>query len=245
MSVIVNWDKIDGLLPVVVQEYSSGEVLMLAYMNQEALELTQSSNLAHYYSRTKSQIWKKGQESGNFQIVKSISLDCDNDALLLKVEQIGNAACHTGAKSCFFNHLNLEKNSDLDLNKTIKYDILDHLYHIALDRKLNPSDKSYISKLYSKSPDSYLKKMAEESCELNLAIKELQRFKLYSNLNLENFGEHKPNDPKYDIIYEAADLLFHMIIALADCDIHPNAILDELKRREGVSGIIEKNSRDK
>lgn len=245
MGVSVNWDKIDGLLPVVVQEHESGDVLMLAYMNKEAFELTQSSGLAHYYSRTKSQIWKKGQESGNFQIVKSISLDCDNDALLLKVEQIGNAACHTGAKSCFFNHLNLEKKDDLDLEKTIKYDILDHLYHVALDRKLNPSKDSYISKLYSKSPNSYLKKIAEESCELNLAIKDLQRSRLYSNLNLENFGEHRENEPKYDVIYEAADVIFHMIVALADYDIHPSAILDELKRREGISGIIEKNSRDK
>lgn len=245
MSVSVNWDKIDNMLPVVVQEASTNEVLMLAYMNQEAFELTKSTGLAHYYSRTKSRIWKKGEESGNFQIVKSLSLDCDSDALLLKVEQVGGIACHTGERSCFFNHLNLEQNSRPNLNKEIKYDILDHLYHIALDRKLNSSSNSYIAKLYTKSPDIYLKKISEEACEFALAIKDLQRFKLYSNHNKESFGEHIKDNPKYDAIYEAADVLFHMIVALADYDIHPSAILDELKRREGISGIEEKKARDK
>lgn len=245
MSVSVNWDKIDNMLPVVVQEATTNEVLMLAYMNQEAFELTKNTGLAHYYSRTKSRIWKKGEESGNFQIVKSLSLDCDSDALLLKVEQVGGIACHTGERSCFFNHLNLEQNSRPNLNKEIKYDILDYLYHIALDRKLSPKPDSYICKLYAKSPDKYLKKISEEACEFALAIKDLQRFKLYSNHNKESFGEHIKDNPKYDAIYEAADVLFHMIVALADYDIHPSAILDELKRREGISGIEEKNSRDK
>ena len=165
--------------------------------------------------------------------------------MLLKIEQIGGVACHTGEKSCFFNHLNLEKNSRPNLNKEIKYDILDHLYHIALNRKLNSSSNSYIAKLYTKSPDSYLKKISEEACEFALAIKDLERFKLYTNMNKESFGEHKPGQPKYDAIYEAADVLFHMIVALADYDIHPNAVLEELKRREGISGIEEKKARDK
>lgn len=241
----VNWDKINGMLPVVVQEATTGEVLMMAYMNDEALRLTQESGLAHYYSRTKSKIWKKGQESGNFQIVKSLSLDCDCDALLLRVEQVGKAACHTGEKSCFFNHLDLEQNIKPNLTKEIRYDILDHLYHVALQRKLTPSSNSYIAKLYAKSPDKYLKKISEEACEFALAIKDLERFKLYGDMHKESFGEHRANEPKYDAIYEAADVLFHLIVALADYDIHPSAVLEELKRREGISGIEEKKARER
>ena len=104
----IDWQKVGGLLPVVVCDHATNEVLMLAFMNEGALNLTLSSRYAHYFSRTKNRIWKKGEESGNTQEIKSASLDCDNDTLLLKVVQNGAAACHTGARSCFFNEINLE-----------------------------------------------------------------------------------------------------------------------------------------
>lgn len=246
----VNWQKLDGLLPVIVQEDGSNEVLMMAYMNEEALNLSIKTGFAHYFSRTKNRIWKKGEESGNTQEIKDMKLDCDNDSLLIKVVQNGGAACHTGAKSCFFNQISLEPNSDTkpqnEPNLNLKYDILDHLYHVALQRKLNAdASSSYIAKLYSKGENAYLKKVCEEAGEFAFAIKDLSKFKKYSDLERESFGEHKAGDPAIDVVYEGADIIFHMIVALADFDIHPSRVLDELKRREGISGIEEKNGRSK
>lgn len=244
----VNWDKIDGLLPVIVQEESSNEVLMLAYMNEEALNLSLKTGFAHYFSRTKNRIWKKGEESGNIQIIRSALLDCDNDSLLIKVEQKGGVACHTGKKSCFFNEISLTSKTltNTKFIKNEKYDIFDHLYHVALDRKLNcDTQNSYIAKLYSKGQNAYLKKICEEAGEFCFALKDLSKFKKYKEFGKESFGEHKAGDPSYDVIYEAADIFFHIIVALADFDLHPSRIIDELKRREGISGIEEKNARDK
>lgn len=98
----LDFDKTGGLIPAIVQEYDTGEVLMLAFMNQDAWEETLSTGNATYYSRTRKELWIKGKTSGNLQYVKEIRIDCDNDTVLLKVEQIGGAACHTGHKSCFF-----------------------------------------------------------------------------------------------------------------------------------------------
>jgi len=101
----IDWEKMNNLVPVITQEYNTNEVLMLAYMNKEALELTQNTKYAHYYSRSKQRLWKKGEESGHTQNVQEILIDCDNDTVLLKVEQIGDAACHLGYKSCFFTQI--------------------------------------------------------------------------------------------------------------------------------------------
>lgn len=241
----IDWVKLNGLLPVVVQDYADKSVLMMAYMDENALNLTQQTGLAHYFSRSKNRIWQKGEESGNVQIVREMSLDCDNDALLLSVEQKG-CACHTGNKSCFFNKFdtkfNSTNNANLNNQNRPKYDILDELYHIALSRKFSDSQKSYIASLYKKGSNAYLKKISEEAGELIVAIKDLQNA-LNLGADLSKFGEHKIGDPNYDVVYEAADLIFHLIVALADLNIHPSQILDELKRREGISGIEEKNAR--
>ena len=227
----IDWQK--GLIPVVTQD-ENGEVLMLAYMNKEAFKLSCESGYAHYFSRSKNRIWKKGESSGNTQKIKQIKLDCDNDAILLKVEQIG-AACHTGSHSCFFKELDILGNSRIPSANTPSYGILDELYHTCLERKLSGDEStSYTAKLYKKSPNSYLKKIAEEACEFALAIKD---FKAGAK------GEHKEAQPAYDIVYEGADVLFHMLVALADVGIHPEQLLNELRRREGLSGLIEKASR--
>ena len=218
----IEWEKNGGLIPVIVQDYESGEVLMLAYMNEEALKLTQSTKFAHYFSRSKNRLWKKGESSGHTQEVKEILIDCDNDTILLKVKQNG-VACHTGRKSCFFT--NLENNEEiLKVEKEIQYNFLDNLYHTLLERKGADPKSSYVASLYNKGENSILKKVVEEAGEFSFAIKD---------------------DDKGEIIYEAADLLFHSLVALAYKNIHPEAILNELKRREGVSGIEEKNSRTK
>ena len=221
----VDWQKLDGLLPVIVQEESSNEVLMMAYMNKEALELTLKTKKAHYFSRTKQRIWEKGESSGNFQIVKDIFIDCDNDTILLKIEQVGGVACHTGRKSCFFTKLESDEVVSQPKEEATKnYSVLDKLYHELLERKNADPKKSYTASLLQKGENSYLKKIVEEAGEFCFAIKD---------------------DDKKEIVYEAADLVYHCLIPLIDKNIHPDQIKDELKRRFGMSGIEEKNSRSK
>ena len=332
----VDWQKLGGLLPVIAQDAGDGAVLMLAYMNEEALNLTLSTGYAHYFSRSKGRLWKKGEESGHVQLVQEAFLDCDNDTLLLKVEQCGGSACHTGSRSCFFKEISLQKcgenvgspsacgtenfaeygsatslaqknsaNSRVGQNSTdydslqnltpknstdgnqnsamrspaaanstptnsaaecskqnldaasqnyalknsaekSPYGILDEIYHVCLDRKLNgESTLSYVTSLYAKGENAYLKKIAEEACEFALACKDLSRSELYADIAREGFGEHRAGEPRYDVIYEGADLLFHLLLALAAHNIHPDALLDELARRQGQSGIEEKRSREK
>ena len=283
----VDWQKLGELLPVIVQDAGDGAVLMLAYMNEEALNLTLRTGYAHYFSRSKGRIWKKGESSGHVQLVREVFLDCDNDTLLLKVEQCGGSACHTGSRSCFFKEISLQKDGEnvespsacsaknstmqnftgansaaerstqnldaVSQNSTLKnsaekspYGILDEIYHVCLDRKLNGEPAlSYVASLYAKGENAYLKKIAEEACEFALACKDLSRSELYADVARESFGEHKAGEPRYDVIYEGADLLFHLLLALAAHNIHPDALLDELARRQGQSGIEEKRSREK
>lgn len=249
MNLKIDWQKVGGFLPVVVQDDGNGEVLMMAYMNEEALNLSLESGFAHYFSRTKNRIWKKGEESGNVQKIKSATLDCDFDTLLLKVEQT-RTACHTGKKSCFFNEISLENgenSANLAQNEVVskpKYDILDEIYHTCLERKFNANaQNSYVASLYAKGENAYLKKIAEEACEFALACKDLSKAEKYAKFGIETFGEHKKDEPKFDAVYEGADILFHMLVALADHGIHPENLLSELKRRHGISGIDEKKSR--
>ncbi|WP_291938636.1 phosphoribosyl-AMP cyclohydrolase [Campylobacter sp.] len=283
----VDWQKLGGLLPAIVQDAGDGAVLMLAYMNEEALSLTLQTGYAHYFSRSKGRIWKKGEESGHVQLVREAFLDCDNDTLLLKIEQCGGSACHTGSRSCFFKEISLQKRGEniqspgacdaknsaiqnftavnsaaecseqnLDAaaqNSTLEssaekspYGILDEIYHVCLDRKLNGEPAlSYVASLYAKGENAYLKKIAEEACEFALACKDLSRSELYADIAREGFGEHRVGEPRYDVIYEGADLLFHLLLALAARNIHPDALLDELARRQGQSGIEEKRRREK
>ena len=235
----IDWQKVGGLLPVVVCDHATNEVLMLAYMNEEALNLSLSSRYAHYFSRTKNRIWKKGEESGNTQEIKAAFLDCDNDTLLLKVVQNGGAACHTGARSCFFNEINLENLEISDEKSEVKkprYGVIDELYHVIEDRKLNADPQtSYVASLFKKGENQILKKVGEEATELVMAAKELSFAKQIKQ------DEQKA---KNDLIYEAADLCFHALVALSARDIHPDAVKNELARRFGMSGIEEKRSRD-
>jgi phosphoribosyl-ATP pyrophosphohydrolase/phosphoribosyl-AMP cyclohydrolase len=223
MSIIekIDFEKSDGIVPVITQNNTTNEVLMLAYMNKEALELTINTNFAHYYSRSKQRLWKKGESSNHTQEVVSISVDCDNDTILLKVNQNG-VACHTGRKSCFFTDISGETTSEVEVDTTAAYGVIDTLYHTILERKNDDPKKSYTAKLLQGEENSMLKKIVEESGEFTFAIKD--------------------NDEE-EIIYEAADITYHVLVALAAKNISPDRVKQELARRFGMSGIEEKNSR--
>jgi len=218
----VDWEKSE-LLPVIVQDNANGEVLMMAYMNKEALELSLSTKVAHYFSRSKQRIWKKGESSGHTQAIHSFSLDCDNDTLLIKVTQEG-VACHTGRRSCFFTELESgESNAEVEVDTTAAYGVIDTLYHTIQERKNADPSSSWTAKLMSKGDNTILKKVVEEAGEFSFA--------------------YKDNDEK-EMIYEAADLTYHMLVALAVKNISPDRIKQELARRFDMSGIVEKNSRE-
>jgi len=217
----VDWEKCE-LLPVIVQDNSNNEVLMMAYMDKEALELSLSTKIAHYFSRSKQRIWKKGETSGHTQEIHSFSLDCDNDTLLIKVTQNG-VACHTGRRSCFYTELESgESNSEVEVNSEAMYGVIDTLYHTIQERKNGDPSTSWTAKLLAKGENTILKKVVEEAGEYCFA--------------------HKDNDEK-EMVYEAADLTYHMLVALASKNISPDRVKQELASRFNMSGIAEKNSR--
>jgi len=218
----VDFDKQDGLVPVITQDNETNEVLMLAYMNKEALELTLKTNYAHYFSRSKQRIWKKGESSNHTQEIQSIKIDCDNDTILIKIIQNG-VACHTGRKSCFFTDLATnEISSEVAVDTTSAYGVVDTLYHTILEKKNDDPTKSYTAKLLQGKENSMLKKIVEEAGEFTFAVKD--------------------NDID-EVIYEGADLMYHCLVAMASKNVSPDRVKQELSRRFGLSGIAEKNSR--
>ncbi len=219
----VDWEKSE-LIPVIAQDYQTNEVLMLAYMNREAMKLTLEKKTAHYFSRSRQKMWQKGESSGNFQIVKDMLIDCDNDTLVLKIDQVGGVACHTGRKSCFFTNIfTNEIDQDIDLEVTANYSVSDKLYHTIQERKLSSdTNSSYVASLFKKGENAILKKVVEEAGEFSFAVKDKN---------------------EKEIIHEAADLAFHVLVALAERNINPDRIKQELEKRFGRSGIDEMNSR--
>jgi phosphoribosyl-ATP pyrophosphohydrolase/phosphoribosyl-AMP cyclohydrolase len=159
-DVVLNFNQ-DGLIPVIVQSYETKDVLMLAYMNQESLDLSLETRVAHYYSRKRNKLWKKGETSGHFQHIVGMSYDCDEDTLLLQVIQDG-VSCHTGNTSCFYRDI-IESNKDTD--------ILNTLYQTIEDRKNNPVEGSYTTYLFNKGIDKILKKVGEETSEVIIGSK--------------------------------------------------------------------------
>jgi len=208
----------NGLIPVIVQDWKNGEVLMLAYMNENALKKTIETGFTHFWSRSRGKLWKKGETSGNEQIVKEISYDCDNDTLLVKVEQKG-VACHTGNRSCFYSKLTQvvipSEARNLEV-ETFSGNVIDKIYEVILDRKRNLRESSYVSSLFKSGRDKILKKIGEEASEVVIGSK---------------------NDKKEEIIYEIADLWFHSLVLLGYHDITPEEIYKELQKRFGKSGI--------
>ena len=195
----------DGLVPVVVQDYKTGEVLMVAYMNEKSFEQTIETGMMTYYSRSRQELWLKGETSGHFQYVKSLTADCDLDTILAKVSQIG-AACHTGAHSCFFNEIAAK-----ECNAANPLEVLEHVYATIIDRKVNPREGSYTNYLFDKGIDKILKKVGEESTEIVIAAK---------------------NPNANEVKYEIADFLYHMMVLMAEKNVTWEDITDELARRE-------------
>ena len=189
----VRWEDFklnsDGMIPVIVQDYKTDEVLMLAYMNQEAYEATLKSGKMTYFSRSRQELWLKGETSGHFQYVKSLTADCDMDTILAKVSQVG-AACHTGNRSCFFNDI-VKKEYQEDNPLKIFESVLD----VIKDRKVNPKEGSYTNYLFDKGIDKILKKLGEECTEIVIAAK---------NPN--------PNEIKYEI----SDFLYHIMVLMVE-----------------------------
>ncbi|VAY88236.1 Phosphoribosyl-AMP cyclohydrolase / Phosphoribosyl-ATP pyrophosphatase [hydrothermal vent metagenome] len=218
----IDWAKQNDLIPTITQDATTNEVLMLAYMNKESLKLSLKTSYAHYFSRSKNRIWKKGETSNHTQEIIDILLDCDNDTLLLKVNQKG-VACHTGRSSCFFKSIKDDNIiCDIQIKTNEIYGVIDTLYHTILQRKNTNSHESYTSSLLNGKQNSMLKKIVEEAGEFTFAIKD---------------------DDKKEIVYEGADLLYHSLVALASKNISPSQIKKELEKRFNISGIEEKNSR--
>ncbi len=197
----------EGLIPAIVQDFSTGEVLMLAYMNEESLKKTLESGTTCFYSRSRQELWSKGATSGHFQEVKSIYYDCDADTLLLKVKQHG-VACHLGDKSCFSNLM--ARDDTVSLHGNLQ-DFPFVLEEIIAERRSRESFKgSYVATLFARGVDSILKKIGEEGAEVVIAAK---------------------NDDPEELIYEAGDLIFHLLLVLQAKGVSYRQVMAELVRR--------------
>ena len=183
----------DGMIPVVVQDYKTDKVLMVAYMNEEAFNLTIKTGKMTYFSRSRNEIWVKGVTSGHFQYVKELSMDCDLDTMLAKVYQVG-VPCHTGADTCFFNTL---VKKEYDESNPMR--VFEDVYNVILDRKKNPKEGSYTNYLFDKGIDKILKKVGEEATEIVIAAK---------------------NPDPQEVKYEISDFLYHVMVLMAEKEFH-------------------------
>ena len=193
-----------GLIPVIVQDYKTNEVLMLAYMNRESFNTTIRTGRMTYYSRSRQELWIKGETSGHYQYVKQLSLDCDKDTVLAKVRQVG-AACHTGSRSCFYTEL-MKK----DYDNTNPFSVFEDVYDIIMDRKEHPKEGSYTNYLFDKGIDKILKKCGEEATEIIIAAK---------------------NPEPEELKYEIADFLYHCMVLMAERGVDWKDITKELSHR--------------
>ncbi|GJC31671.1 histidine biosynthesis bifunctional protein HisIE [Acinetobacter sp. KAM398] len=243
-----------GLVPAIAQHHQTGRVLMVAWMNREALALTAEKNQAVYFSRSRNKLWHKGEESEHFQTVHEIRLDCDADVIILQIEQHGGIACHTGRESCFYRKLTANGWEIVDAQlkdpnqiygkqaanahtqamsqskaQAEQVEVLAYLGQMMSERKTANPDSSYVAKLYHKGLNKILEKVGEETVEAIIAAKD---FNTEANANNKN-----------DLIYEVADLWFHSIVMLGYFDIEPQVVLNELARRQGLSGLVEKANR--
>ena len=206
MKIDISHLKFDerGLIPAIVQDVTTDKVLMLAYMNEEAFDKTIKTGKMTYYSRSRRQLWVKGETSGHYQYVKSLTIDCDLDTLLAKVDQVG-AACHTGNESCFFTNLTTR-----DYNAVNPMTIFDQVMATILERKEHPKEGSYTNYLFDKGIDKILKKVGEEATELVIAAK-------------------NPNPE--EVKYELSDFLYHAMVLMVERGVTWEDIIKELADR--------------
>ncbi len=209
----VDFEKGGGLLPAIIQDASNDKVLMQAYMNEESLRLTLVTGKTHFWSRTRNRIWQKGEESGHHSLVQSAILDCDNDAILFRVQQIG-PICHTEKESCFHNPIVKIEEKATDAR------ILERVFEIIKERREKTYEKSYTSRLLREGEGAVIDKVREESTELIHAAKE---------------------EPKLRIVSEATDLIFHILVLFASKKIELNEVFKELVGRHKVKTSIKDN----
>lgn len=193
-----------GLIPAVVQDYFSKQVLTVAYMNRESLEISMKEGRTCFFSRSRQQLWRKGETSGNTQEIVTIKADCDMDALVVEVIKKG-PACHTGAESCFFNPVyQSEEHQDFSMEA---------LYQLLVGRKTSPKEGSYTTYLFQKGIDKILKKVGEECTEVIVAGK---------------------GGSKEETIFEIADLAYHVMVLMVEMGIEPKDIFAQLESRHVV-----------
>ena len=195
----------EGLIPVIAQDYRTGEIRMFAWANEEAIKKTLETGFAHYYSRSRKQIWKKGETSGETQRVREVRVDCDEDVLIYVVDQEKNRACHTGERNCFFRTIKGDK-----VSKPLPFEALQRLEEILKERIEKKPDGSYTAKIVSQGKDRVLQKLGEESVEALIALK---------------------NGKAGDIRAETADLLYFLVLSLILSDVEVTEVLEELIRR--------------
>ena len=193
-----------GLVPAIAQDYLDGTVLMMAWMNQESLQKTIETGETWYWSRSRQELWHKGATSGHIQKVRSLRYDCDSDALLITIEQVGDIACHTGERSCFHQ---IE-----EAKKAPPADTLSQVYRVIRDRQEHPNENSYTCQLFAGGDNKILKKIGEESAEVVMACKD--------------------NDSSA-ISSEVADLLYHTLVALAHHNVDIRDVYRQLQSRRG------------
>jgi phosphoribosyl-ATP pyrophosphohydrolase/phosphoribosyl-AMP cyclohydrolase len=204
-----------GLLPAVIQDWLDGSVLMLGYMNQEAITKTLATKTVHFWSRSRKKLWEKGETSGHKLHVKELFIDCDQDTILVKAQTVG-PTCHTGERACFFSRLDEQGRIAKQKTQDAFGGILEGVFRTIQDRRANPLAGSYTTKLFEGGHDKILKKVAEEAGEVLLASK---------------------GGKKEEIVYEVADLFFHTVMVLGYHDVALQEIYQELGKRFGKSGL--------
>ena len=205
---LLKWEELkknsDGLVPVIVQDYTTNDVLMCAYMNEEAYYATLNCGKMTYYSRSRQELWMKGETSGHIQYVKELTADCDYDTILAKVSQVG-VACHTGSPTCFFNEI--VKKEYIEKNPL---KVFESVYRVIEDRKANPKEGSYTNYLFDKGIDKILKKVGEDCTEIVIAAK---------------------NPDPEEIKYEISDFLYHVMVLMVEKGVTWEDITQELAQR--------------
>lgn len=240
----VKWNQ-DGLVAAIAQDVDSGRILMMAWMNAEALALTAATSRAVYWSRSRNQLWHKGETSGHEQLVREIRLDCDGDAIVLQVQQNGGIACHTGRESCFYQVLRNQTWETVDAvlkdpgqiyrqpgasrHPAAADAVLAQLTQVLEQRKANAApESSYVAQLHHKGLNKILEKLGEECTETLLAAKDAQA-----------------SGDTAHLVCETADLWFHSLVMLSHLGESAQAVLAELARRFDLSGLAEKAARQK
>jgi len=195
----------EGLIPVIAQDYRTGEVRMFAWANEEAIKKTLESGYAHYYSRSRKKIWKKGESSGEFQRVREVRVDCDEDVLIYVIEQEKNRACHTGERNCFFRNLEGDR-----VSKPLPFEALQRLEEVLKSRVKERPEGSYTAKIVSEGKDRVFQKLGEEAIEVLIALK---------------------NGEKDRIREESVDLLYFLTLSLILSEVELTEVLEEVIRR--------------